>query len=90
MDDAQARSGELVIRQVLDRFSGRSRSAMPPRVGELLQSNRIEAGPDASHGIILYLDDITVSFDGFRDHRQDPSGHRLSVVRPDHRSAVAD
>jgi urea transport system ATP-binding protein len=25
-----------------------------------------EAGPDASHGYILYLEDITVSFDGFR------------------------
>ena len=55
-----------MIRTVIDRFSGRSRSAMPPRVGELLEGNRIEAGPDSSHGIILYVDDITVSFDGFK------------------------
>jgi ABC-type uncharacterized transport system ATPase subunit len=55
-----------VIRAVLGRFSGRSHSARPPRVGGLLESNRIEAGPDASRGIILYLEDITVSFDGFR------------------------
>src|SRR6202034_2427994 len=40
----------------MDRLSGRSRSAAPPRL----------AAPDASHGIILYLEDITVSFDGFR------------------------
>ena len=55
-----------MIRAVLGRFSGRSHSARPPRVGGLLESNRIEAGPDASRGIILYLEDITVSFDGFR------------------------
>jgi len=55
-----------MIRAVLDRFAGRSRSATPPRIGELLESNRIEAGPDASRGIILYLEDITVSFDGFK------------------------
>jgi urea transport system ATP-binding protein len=55
-----------MIRGVLGRFSGRSHSAKPPRVGELLEANRIEAGPDASRGVILYLEDITVSFDGFR------------------------
>ena len=38
---------------VLNRFSTRSRSDKPP-------------GPDASKGIVLYLEDITVSFDGFR------------------------
>jgi urea transport system ATP-binding protein len=32
----------------------------------VLEGNRLEAGPDASHGMILYLDDISVSFDGFR------------------------
>jgi urea transport system ATP-binding protein len=26
----------------------------------------VEAGPDESHGVILYLEDITVSFDGFK------------------------
>jgi urea transport system ATP-binding protein len=41
--------------QALRRFSGRSSSASPPR-----------AVPDASRGIILYLEDITVSFDGFK------------------------
>jgi urea transport system ATP-binding protein len=45
-----------MIRAVMGRFSGRSHSARPPR----------EGAPDASHGIILYLEDITVSFDGFR------------------------
>jgi urea transport system ATP-binding protein len=55
-----------MIRAVLGRFSGRSRSAKPPRVGPMLESNRIEAGPDSSRGVILYLEDITVSFDGFR------------------------
>jgi urea transport system ATP-binding protein len=55
-----------MIRAVLGRFSGRSRSAKPPRVGPMLEANRIEAGPDSSRGVILYLEDITVSFDGFR------------------------
>jgi urea transport system ATP-binding protein len=53
-------------RTVLDRFSGRSRSTQPPRTGELLSGDRIASGPDASRGMILYLEDITVSFDGFR------------------------
>jgi urea transport system ATP-binding protein len=55
-----------MIRAVMGRFSGRSHSAKPPRVGALLEGNRIESGPDSSRGIILYLEDITVSFDGFR------------------------
>jgi urea transport system ATP-binding protein len=56
-----------MIRTVMDRFSGRSHSARPaPRTGELLEADRIGAGPDASHGMILYLDDISVSFDGFK------------------------
>jgi urea transport system ATP-binding protein len=55
-----------MIRAVMGRFSGRSHSAKPPRTGALLESDRVEAGPDASRGIILYLEDITVSFDGFR------------------------
>jgi len=55
-----------MISAVLGRFSGRSRSAKPPRIGPLLEPNRIEAGPDSSRGVILYLEDITVSFDGFR------------------------
>jgi urea transport system ATP-binding protein len=56
-----------MIRAVMGRFSGRSHSAKPPpRVGPFVEANRIEAGPDASRGVILYLEDITVSFDGFR------------------------
>ena len=55
-----------MISAVLGRFSGRSRSAKPPRTGPLLEPNRIEVGPDSSRGVILYLEDITVSFDGFR------------------------
>jgi len=45
-----------MIRWAAHRFSGRSHSAHPARVG----------GPDSSRGVILYLEDITVSFDGFR------------------------
>jgi urea transport system ATP-binding protein len=48
------------------RFAGRSRSSHPPRVGSVLGGNPLETGPDASRGIMLYLEDITVSFDGFR------------------------
>ncbi len=55
-----------MIRAALGRFSGRSRSARPPRTGELLTGDPLETGPDASRGVILYLEDITVSFDGFR------------------------
>src|ERR1700721_4528040 len=55
-----------MIKAVMGRFSGRSRSAKLPRVGPMLAPNRIEAGPDSSRGVILYLEDISVSFDGFR------------------------
>ncbi|HEX4023958.1 MAG TPA: urea ABC transporter ATP-binding protein UrtD [Steroidobacteraceae bacterium] len=56
-----------MIRGVLSHFSGRSRSVKPPpRTGELLNGNRLDTGPDSSRGVILYLEDITVSFDGFR------------------------
>lgn len=52
--------------QVWRKLSGRSRSDKPPRTGSVLTEHGPEAGPDASHGMILYLEDITVSFDGFR------------------------
>jgi urea transport system ATP-binding protein len=52
--------------QVWRQLSGRSRSAHPPRVGPVVTETGPDAGPDASHGYILYLEDITVSFDGFR------------------------
>jgi urea transport system ATP-binding protein len=43
----------------------RSRSSGPRR-GPLLESHSPEAGPDASRGVMLYLEDISVSFDGFK------------------------
>jgi urea transport system ATP-binding protein len=51
---------------ILDRLSGRSRSSRPPRIGDVLGGNPLETGPDSSRGVMLYLEDITVSFDGFR------------------------
>jgi urea transport system ATP-binding protein len=48
------------------KLSGRSRSARPPRVGQLVTGDPVSVGPDASHGLILYIEDITVSFDGFK------------------------
>ena len=45
-----------MIRGALNRLTGRSHSATPPG----------SPVPDASHGIVMYLEDITVSFDGFR------------------------
>jgi urea transport system ATP-binding protein len=50
----------------LQKLAGRSRSAAPPRNGPMLQSHDLANGPDDSHGYILYLEDLTVSFDGFR------------------------
>ena len=61
-----------MMRTALDRFSGRSRSTRAPqpvppaRSGDVLVGDPTAAGPDASRGVILYLEDITVSFDGFR------------------------
>src|SRR6202020_1842648 len=48
------------------KLSGRSRSANPPRVGQILSGDPLSLGPDSSHGLILYIEDITVSFDGFK------------------------
>jgi urea transport system ATP-binding protein len=54
-------------RQVLGRLSGRARSSKPPpRRGPIVAGNPVDAGPDASHGVMLYIEDISVSFDGFR------------------------
>ena len=56
--------------KILNRLSGRSASISPPRpavrTGALIEGGPVEAGPDESHGVILYLEDITVSFDGFK------------------------
>jgi urea transport system ATP-binding protein len=54
------------MRSSLQRLSGRSRSAKPPRPQVLAPDDLLAAGPDASHGVILYLEEITVSFDGFK------------------------
>jgi urea transport system ATP-binding protein len=49
------------------KFMGRSRSSNPaPRHGSIVSGDPVEPGPDASHGYILYLEDLTVSFDGFK------------------------
>jgi urea transport system ATP-binding protein len=56
--------------KLLKRLSGRSASASSPRPrvrkGAVMEADHVEAGPDDSHGVILYLEDITVSFDGFK------------------------
>jgi urea transport system ATP-binding protein len=56
--------------KLLNRLSGRSASAMPPqptvRHGNVMGRDAAAVGPDDSHGVMLYLEDITVSFDGFR------------------------
>jgi len=54
------------ITALAGKLSGRSRSAHPPRVGQLVTGDPLSAGPDASHGLILYIEDVTVSFDGFK------------------------
>ena len=53
------------IATLAGKLSGRSRSAHPPRFGQMVTGDPL-AGPDASHGFILYMEDITVSFDGFK------------------------
>jgi urea transport system ATP-binding protein len=50
----------------LQRLTGRSKSSRPARVGDVLTGHPSETGPDASRGVILYLEDLTVSFDGFK------------------------
>ncbi len=52
--------------KLVGRLSGRSQSARPPRVGPVLESGQPLPVPDESHGITLYLEEITVSFDGFK------------------------
>jgi urea transport system ATP-binding protein len=52
--------------KLVGRLSGRSRSAHPPLRGPVLDSSQPNSAPDESHGITLYLEEITVSFDGFK------------------------
>jgi urea transport system ATP-binding protein len=54
------------LRSLVTRLSGRSCSERPPRVGAVLGGDPLASGPDTSHGVILYLEEITVSFDGFK------------------------
>ena len=53
-------------RALLNRISGRSQSDKPPRVGPISAADPVATGPDTSHGIMLYLEDVSVSFDGFK------------------------
>jgi urea transport system ATP-binding protein len=53
--------------EALKKLAGRSRSSAPPgQLGSLRPGDLAQLGPDESHGVILYLEDLTVSFDGFR------------------------
>jgi urea transport system ATP-binding protein len=56
----------MSISALAGKLSGRSRSANPPRMGQIVTGDPMDMGPDGSHGLILYLEDITVSFDGFK------------------------
>jgi urea transport system ATP-binding protein len=47
------------------RLAGRKGSSAPPR-GPLVKGDVLDRGPDGSHGYILYLEDLSVSFDGFK------------------------
>jgi urea transport system ATP-binding protein len=51
---------------LVGRFSGRSKSARPPRIGPVLESGEGAQTLDESHGVTLYLEEISVSFDGFK------------------------
>jgi urea transport system ATP-binding protein len=53
------------IASIAGKLSGRSRSAHPPGA-RIVSGDSPPPGPDASHGLILYIEDITVSFDGFK------------------------
>ena len=64
-----APAGAVTARMIRAAWSAsRAARAAPSRrvLADAAEGDRIEAGPDASHGMILYLEDITVSFDGFR------------------------
>jgi urea transport system ATP-binding protein len=54
------------LRRLARKLSGRSRSVHPPLSVSPLAEERTASGPDISHGVILYLEEITVSFDGFK------------------------
>jgi urea transport system ATP-binding protein len=54
------------IASLAGKLSGRSRSAHPPGAGRIVSGDSRAPGPDASHGFILYIEDISVSFDGFK------------------------
>jgi len=54
------------LRSLIGKLSERSRSVASPRTGVMLEATHPARVPDTSHGVILYLEDITVSFDGFK------------------------
>ncbi len=54
----------MKAKKIWKRLAGRPGSSNPPRGP--VRSDAAEHGPDGSHGYILYLEDLTVSFDGFR------------------------
>ncbi len=54
------------VSALVGRLSGRSKSERPPRIGPVLKPGERLSVPDESHGITLYLEEITVSFDGFK------------------------
>jgi urea transport system ATP-binding protein len=54
------------VADMVARLSGRSKSAGPPRGGPILEPGQWTSAPDESHGIMLYLEEISVSFDGFK------------------------
>jgi urea transport system ATP-binding protein len=58
--------GNGKLRTLTGRLSGRSRSVHPSLSVSPIAEERLAGGPDVSHGVILYLEEITVSFDGFK------------------------
>jgi urea transport system ATP-binding protein len=56
----------MKMAESLRKLAGRSRSSSLPRTGNVLTGDPVDMGPDGSHGVILYLEDLTVSFDGFK------------------------
>jgi urea transport system ATP-binding protein len=56
----------MKMAESMRKLAGRSRSSSPPRIGNVLTGDPVDVGPDGSHGVILYLEDLTVSFDGFK------------------------
>jgi urea transport system ATP-binding protein len=52
--------------KIVSALSGRSRSEHPPLRGPVVSTDSAQPVLDESHGVTLYLEEITVSFDGFK------------------------